>query len=117
MKSACSFSLGNLHSDFDIVHFLSFFSHFSTYKLSCHYFLVSLQRTVIVPPEAGYGPKGMNEIPVSHFFAGYNALFVLLIFSLKTILFLYSIFTHFCQQFYTAVVLLPFNMFLASNLY
>lgn len=23
-----------------------------------------MQRTVIVPPEAGYGQKGMNEIPV-----------------------------------------------------
>lgn len=68
MKSACSISLGNLHSNFDIVHFLSFLSHFSTYKLSCHYFLVSLQRTVIVPPEAGYGPNGMNEIPVRPLF-------------------------------------------------
>lgn len=27
-------------------------------------FLTLLQRTVIVPPEAGYGQKGMNEIPV-----------------------------------------------------
>lgn len=29
-----------------------------------HHFLISLQRTVIVPPEAGYDKKGMNEIPV-----------------------------------------------------
>lgn len=31
--------------------------------LICSY-LVTLQRTVIVPAEAGYGPKGLNEIPV-----------------------------------------------------
>ncbi|KAH9759698.1 peptidyl-prolyl cis-trans isomerase FKBP18 [Citrus sinensis] len=29
-----------------------------------HHFLISLQRTVIVPPEAGYDKKRMNEIPV-----------------------------------------------------
>lgn len=27
-------------------------------------YLITVQRTVIVPPEEGYGPKGMSEIPV-----------------------------------------------------
>lgn len=30
-------------------------------------FFRALQRTVIVPPEAGYGQKGMNEIPVNYY--------------------------------------------------
>ena len=37
-----------------------YFSHLSFIV----FFLVCLQRTVIVPPEAGYGQKGMSEIPV-----------------------------------------------------
>lgn len=36
--------------------------------LAFSFFYVPLQRTVIVPPEAGYGQKGMNEIPVNNTF-------------------------------------------------
>ena len=34
-------------------------------RISLTSFSFFVQRTVIVPPEAGYGQKGMNEIPVS----------------------------------------------------
>jgi len=33
--------------------------------------MLFLQRTVIVPPEAGYGQKGMNEIPVRTYYKLY----------------------------------------------
>lgn len=38
--------------------------HMPIVLLFRHHFLISLQRTVIVPPEAGYDKKRMNEIPV-----------------------------------------------------
>lgn len=51
---------GKVNTIIDFYPFCYCFIYVNTYNYG-----IGMQRTVIVPPEAGYGKRGMNEIPVN----------------------------------------------------